>query len=60
MKFNFCENDHNELILAMGFISGCIMKTIIKNWPETEMKIFHLAQDEMSCKHPLKPPSGNR
>ena len=40
MKFHFCQNNRDEKTPAMNFISGCIMWTVIRNWPDTEMKIF--------------------
>ena len=38
------ENDHNEITSATSFISDCIMLTVIRNLPGTEMKIFLLPE----------------
>ena len=54
MKFHFCQNDRNEIAPATSFSSGCIMQTLIRDWRDTKMKIFHFARNEISCKHPLK------
>ena len=53
MKFDFCENVRNEITPTGSFISGFIMQTVIRNWLDTEIKIFHFARNEISCKHPL-------
>ena len=53
MKFHFCQNDHNEITPAMSFILGYIMWTVIRYWPDTKLKMFHFAQNEISCKHAL-------
>ena len=54
MKFRFCQNDCSEITPSPSFNSGCIMWTLERDWPDTEMKIFHFAQNEIPCKHPLK------
>ena len=38
---------------ATSFISGCIMQAVTRNWRDTEMRIFHFARNEISCKHSL-------
>ena len=38
------ENDPNEITSATSFISDCIMLTVIRNLPGTEMKIFLLPE----------------
>ena len=53
MKFHFCQNDFNEITPAINFISGCFLQTVIRDRPDTKLKIFHFARNEISCKHLL-------
>ena len=45
-KLYFCHNDCNEVIPLMSFISRYFMQAVIRDWPDTELKVFHLAQNE--------------
>ena len=38
----------------MNFILGYFMWTVLRDWPDTELKMFDFAPDEISCKHLLK------
>ena len=53
MKFHFCQNDGNEKTPAMSFILVYFMKAVIRDWWETDLKIFHVTRNEILCKHPL-------
>lgn len=53
-KFYFCQNDRNKIAPETSFISGYFMWTVIRGWPDTELKILHFVRNEISCKHALK------
>lgn len=52
MKFHSCQNNGNEITLAMSFFSGCLMETVIKDWPDNEMKKNDFVRNETSRKQP--------
>ena len=52
MKFHFLQNDHNQITPAKSFIFGA-SHAFANLKLETELKIFHYAQNEISSKHPF-------
>ena len=41
----FCQSDCSEMVPAMSFISSFITLAVMRNWPDTEMKIFHFVRN---------------
>ena len=51
MKFHFLQNDHNQITPAKSFIFGASHVKVANLKLDTELKIFHYAQNEISSKH---------
>ena len=49
----FCQNDLNEITPTMSFLSGYFVKTVMRDWLYTKLKIFHFPRNNIPCKHPL-------
>ena len=52
MKLHFRRNDPNEKTSVKSFISGYFIQTVVRD--DIEWKIFHLAENEISRKHPVR------